>query len=70
MVALDWVDLTNVASGIFISSVTGSILKPYKLVSPFRKPINQHFLVYLFDLVHPLIESSLVAWLWLTIPGM
>ena len=23
MVALDWVDLTNVASGIFISSVTG-----------------------------------------------
>ena len=26
MVALDWVDLTNVASGIFISSVTGSIL--------------------------------------------
>ena len=27
MVALDWVDLTNVASGIFISSVTGSILK-------------------------------------------
>ena len=26
MLALDWVDLTNVASGIFISSVTGSIL--------------------------------------------
>ena len=25
MVALDWVDLTNVASGIFISSVTGSL---------------------------------------------
>ena len=26
VVALDWVDLTNVLSGIFISSVTGSIL--------------------------------------------
>ena len=26
VVALDWVDLTNVAAGIFISSVTGSIL--------------------------------------------
>ena len=26
VVALDWVDLTNVASGIFITSVTGSIL--------------------------------------------
>ena len=30
VVALDWVDLTNVASGIFISSVTGSILIIYQ----------------------------------------
>ena len=40
-----------------------------KLVSPFRKPYKQHIfgeVCCLFDLVHLLIESSLVAWLWLT----
>ena len=31
MVALDWVDLTNVVSGIFISSVTGSILTQFNV---------------------------------------
>ena len=29
MVALDWVDLMNVTSGIFIISITGSILKSH-----------------------------------------
>ena len=43
-----------------------------KLVSPFRKPRNQHFgeVCCFFDFAHLLIESSLVAQLWLKLPGM
>ena len=37
------------------------------LVSPFRKPKNQDFYCF-FGLAYLLIESSLVAWLWLKIP--
>ena len=56
----------------FEQNVVETLPSFVKLLSPFRKPyINSIFEVCcFFDLVHLLIESSLVAQLWLTISGM
>ena len=46
----------------FEQSVVEKVSSFVKLVSPFRKPINQHCEVY--DLTHLPLESFLVACLW------
>ena len=54
VVALDWVDLTNVTSGIFISSVIGSILncttRRYKIFwrskGGSNEPLKPHLPIY------------------------
>ena len=52
VVALDWVDWTNVTSGIFLSSVTGSI---DSRVTGIGNSINTSFVFVLFHIV-PMVK--------------
>ena len=67
---IPFVYVTQKVQGVLRIYVVEKLPSFVKLVSPFRKPINIFGEVCcFFNLAHLLIESSLVAWLWLTIPG-